>query len=167
MNNKKLHTIKNSGFKVPKGYFESLDDNVLGKLKANFNLRDIKSNSFKTPDDYFETFDEKLFKSLETETKVRHLITWKQLTYISGIAASFLIFFNLYFSQPKNVNFDSLETASITNYLTEENFNTYELASLFSEDELTSDKFTEEPINESVLEEYLYENASIEDLIIE
>ncbi|GAA4817401.1 hypothetical protein [Litoribaculum gwangyangense] len=162
---KNLKNIRSTGFKVPKDYFENFEETLLGEIKLK---ETIHKSGFKTPESYFETIDDTVLKSIETNSKVKQLIPWKQLTYISGIAASILIIINLYLKNSKNqVSFDSLETASITHYLTEEEFNAYELAGLFSEEELTSDKFIEEPIKESALEAYLYENASIEDLITE
>ena len=166
MNKKRIHNINNTGFKVPKDYFNNLEDVIMNDIHLK---ESIKGSGFNTPKNYFETFDDKLFDTLETkpETKVRKLSPWKPLAYVSGIAASFLILFGLYHYNSNNLSFETLETASIANYLSEENYSSNELASFFSEEDLTVEGFIDEPIGETILEEYLIEHTMIEDLMAE
>ena len=56
--------------------------------------------------------------------------------------------FNIVFNTPEKLTFESLETASIENYLAEEDFTSYEFASLLTEDELNSEAFINTDISE-------------------
>ena len=169
MKNNNLHNIKSSGFKTPNDYFESFDEKLLAKLKDNDKLDAIKSTGFKVPNDYFETVDENILNAIENteETKVVKLFSWKKAAYVSAVAASLILMFNIIFNTKEKLTFDSLETASIENYLAEEDFTSYELASLLTEDELNSETFINTNITEDSLEDYLLNNANIEDLLVE
>ncbi len=169
MKNNKLHNIKASGYKTPEHYFESFDDRLLDKLKENNTLNAIESTGFKVPGDYFETVNNKILSNLDNkdETKVVALFSWKKMGYASAVAASLILLFNVIFNTPEKVTYESLETASIENYLVEEDFTSYEFASLLTEEELNSEAFINTTISEESLEDYLLENANIEDLLIE
>ena len=47
MENQNLKNIKQSGFKVPKGYFENLEESLLNASVLNI---DIKDSGFKVPE---------------------------------------------------------------------------------------------------------------------
>ena len=169
MKNNNLHNIKSSGFKTPDKYFESFDEILFAKLKDEDNLEINKSTGFKVPNDYFETVDDKILKAINNkeETKVISLFSWRKVAYASAVAASLILMFNIVFNSSEKLTFDSLETASIENYLAEEDFTSYELATLLTEDELNSEAFINTNITEDSLEDYLLNNANIEDLLIE
>ncbi|WOD44301.1 hypothetical protein [Hwangdonia lutea] len=169
MKNKNLHNMKSSGFKTPDNYFESFDDKLLAKLKAQNKLDDIKTTGFKVPNDYFETIDDAILSTVQNQkdTKVVSLFSWRKMAYASAVAASIILMFNLFFNTPEKLTFDSLEIASIENYLAEEGFTTYELATLLTDEELNSEAFTNTQITEDSLEDYLLNNANIEDLLID
>lgn len=169
MKNNNLHNIKTSGFKTPDKYFESFDEILFAKLKDEDNLEINKSTGFKVPNDYFETVDDKILKAINNkeETKVISLFSWRKVAYASAVAASLILMFNIVFNSSEKLTFDSLETASIENYLAEEDFTSYELATLLTEDELNSEAFINTNITEDSLEDYLLNNANIEDLLIE
>ncbi|MCL6294394.1 hypothetical protein [Jejuia spongiicola] len=164
-----LHNIKTSGHKTPEKYFESFDDRLFSKLRDGNELDTIKSAGFKVPNDYFETVNDKILSKLENknEAKVIPLFSLKKVAYVSAIAASLVLMFNVVFNTPEKVTYESLEIASIENYLVEEDFTSYEFASLLTEDELNSEVFTNTDISEESLEDYLLDNANIEDLLIE
>ncbi len=44
MNKNKLHTIKDSGFKTPKNYFDGLEDSIMNQIKLQGK---IESTGFK------------------------------------------------------------------------------------------------------------------------
>ncbi|WP_034043996.1 hypothetical protein [Wocania ichthyoenteri] len=169
MKNNNLHNIKSSGFKTPGKYFESFDEILLTKLKNKDELKVSKSTGFKVPDDYFKTVDDKILSSLDNkeETKVISLFSWRKVAYASAVAASLILMFSITFNASEKLTFDSLETASIENYLVEEGFTTYELATLLTEEELSSETFINTNISEDLLEDYLLNNTNIEDLLIE
>ncbi|MEH6535719.1 MAG: hypothetical protein V7719_04955 [Psychroserpens sp.] len=165
MTQKKLDTIKTSGFKIPKDYFSQVEEQILNEV----HLKDkVDTSGFDVPESYFESFEEKIFNKIEaeTETKVVSLIGWKKIIYASAIAAALVLMFNVFFSSEK-ITFDSLEIASIENYIEQEDYSNYELASLLTEEELSKDNFIDNEIPENSIEDYLLEHVEIEDLIIE
>jgi hypothetical protein len=166
--NNNLNKIKTTGFNTPKDYFESFDKKLLSKLASKNQLDTIKSTGFNIPEGYFETVDEIIFNKVENkkETKVVQLFSWKKVAYTSAIAASLILMFNI-FNPSDELTFDALEMATIENYLFDEDFLSYEIASLLTLDDLNSDVFTNTNISEATLEDYLLDNTNIEDLLIE
>mgnify|MGYP000168009999 CR=1 FL=1 len=138
-----LHKIKSSGHKTPDKYFESFDDRLLSKLKEDNKLDAIKSTGFKVPNNYFETVNDKILNTINNneETKVIPLFSWRKAAYVSAVAASLILMFNVFFNTPDEVTYESLEIASIENYLVEEDYTSYEFASLLTDDELNSEAF--------------------------
>ena len=163
MNSNNLHNIKRTGFKTPDAYFDSFDDILLNQLKLDAHLKDKTASGFKAPKGYFESFDATVLKQLP---KVITLPLWKKVASVSGIAASLAILLTV-FNTTENVTFESLETASIENYIYEENMNTYDIASFLNEDDLVIENFVTTPITDESIESYLLDNTTIENLMIE
>jgi hypothetical protein len=163
MKTNKLHTIKNTGFKVPEDYFGTLEDTILSDLK----LKEITSESgYRVPNNYFETLEEKIITCIkpEKDVKVIKLFTWKKVLYASSIAASLILMLNIFID--KNITMDSIETASIENYIVNEDMDLNEFASLFSEDELSNIQLITDGYNSENIEDYVFDNLEIEDIII-
>lgn len=152
---KKIQNIKSTGFKVPERYFESLDSKILDKTKTTSLLNRKTESGFKVPDGYFENFNVK--------PKKEKVITLKQVLYISSIAAALVLLFTTFIPR-EETTFDSLETATIENYLLEEHYETSEIASLLADDELSLETFDLVPSDE-IIEDYLIQNTSIDNLI--
>jgi hypothetical protein len=163
MNKNKLHNIKDSGFKVPKNYFDSLEDSIMNQIKLQEKIED---SGFKTPDNYFESLDDKILDKVAHKPRVISLFTKRNLFYASSIAAALVIMFGILINN-NDLTFDDLEIASIENYIYNEDIDTYEIASLLTEEDLITDNFIESEISEDLIEDYLLENATLEDLIIE
>ena len=163
MNKNNLHNIKNSGFKTPKNYFDSFEDSVMNQIKLQEKIED---SGFRVPSNYFDSLDDKILGKVAHEPKVIPLFTKRNLLYVSSIAAAIVLMFNI-IGNNKQLTFDDLEIVSIENYLSEENIDTQEFASLLTEDELTADNFIDTNITDEALEDYIMQNATIEDLIIE
>lgn len=167
MNSNNLHNIKQTGFKTPDAYFEYFDEMLLNQLKLDAHLKDKTASGFKAPKSYFESFDATVLKQLQKEEpKVITLPLWKKVASVSGIAASLAILLTV-FNTTENVTFESLETASIENYIYEENMNTYDIASFLNDDDLVIENFVTTPITDESIESYLLDNTTIENLMIE
>jgi len=166
MKKNKLNTITGSGFKTPKDYFKSLEDNLLQEIKVK---EASNKTEFKVPKDYFETLDDKILNTIneKRETKVINLFSWKKTAYIATIAASLIILLNITFSNKNKLTIDNIETASIENYLLSEELETIDIASLFTDEEFSQITFTETIIPSENLDNYIIENIAIEDLITE
>ncbi|WP_028873375.1 hypothetical protein [Psychroserpens burtonensis] len=166
MKEKELYTIKTSGFKVPKDYFSQVEEQILSEVQLKST---VDVSGFDVPDSYFESLENKIFLKLEEEqdVKVIPLFSWKKVMYVSAIAACLVLMFNVFYNASETITFDSLETASIENYLEQEDYTSYELASLLTEDELNINNFTDTEISEESLEDYLFDQSNIEDLILQ
>lgn len=166
MKQEKLHNIKSSGFKTPDNYFESFDDKLMQRLTDETIIKGIEDTGFKTPDGYFNTVEDKVLKRLKpkNETPVISIFRRKQFYYVSGIAASLLLLFAVFISQPQT---EELSVDLVENYLIESDLNTYELAELLVDTNMLEDDFTitETIYKEENLEDYLLENADIESIL--
>ena len=135
-------------------------------------LHNINSAGFKTPHDYFESFDEKIISKLnaknlgEKESKVIQLFSIRNLIYVSSIAAAILLLFNLSIFEIKPT-FDTLETETVENYIIDENISSYEIAALLSDEHIDEAFIIDYFVNDDNIEEYLFDNADIEALMIE
>lgn len=163
MTDRKLHNIKDSGFKVPKNYFDGLEDSIMNQIELQEKVSD---HGFKTPDNYFESLEDKILEKSTFKPKVISLFTKRYLIYASSIAAAFVLMFAI-FNKNDTISFDDLETATIENYLFEKDISTFELVSLFTEENLIDENYIDSELTEDGIEEYLLENTTIEDLIIE
>lgn len=166
MKQKKLDTIKTSGFKTPKDYFSKVEEQILSEVSM---IDKVEQSGFEVPESYFDSVEKSILNQVtpENDTKVVSLFTWKKVMYTSAIAASLILMFNVFYSPSENINFEDIEMASIENYIEAEDYTSYELAALLTEDELNKDNFIDNNISEDLLEDYLLDQVDIEDLIIE
>lgn len=164
MKNNNLHNIKSSGFKTPDNYFESFNETLLPKLKDKLELN--KATGFKVPDDYFKTVDDNILRYINSkkETKVITLFSWRKVAYASAIAASLIFMFNALFNMKEEVNFNSIETASVEDYIITQDINVYDIASLLEDDALDEVNYTESDFSEKNIETFLINNLNIQDL---
>ncbi|MGK0252642.1 MAG: cell division protein FtsL [Mariniflexile sp.] len=164
MKTNKLHTIKKAGFKVPKNYFKSLEDVILNDIK----LKEIApSSGYKLPENYFDLLENKITSTVIPHKKVKviNLFTWRKAIYVAAVAASFILMFNIFFNDTKIVTLDTIETASIENYIINEELETNEIASLFTDDDLSEVHLINDTYNSETLENYVFDNLEIEDII--
>jgi hypothetical protein len=169
MKNKNLNSIKKVGFKIPDNYLESFDNSILNKLNKTQSLKNNYKSGFKTPDHYFEQLDDTLINKLTTKktVKIISLVSWRKVTYITGIAASIILMVSLFNNNKSQPTFGDLEIALIENYITEKDFTNDDLASLLSEESLTLNNFMDSNLNSSHLEEYILDHSSTEDFFNE
>ncbi|MEL0457144.1 hypothetical protein WJN01_12970 [Flavobacteriaceae bacterium SZ-1-7] len=165
MNKNKIHNIKEAGFKVPNNYFNNFEDVVMNQIKLT---EKVSHSGFKTPYGYFDTLEDRIIEktSEQNSSKVISLFNKRTLIYISGVAAAVLLLFNL--SIFERDPWSSLDTETVENYLLDENIlDSYELASLMTEEELAESDFTDVNFDDENIETYLLNHLDVEDLIAE
>ncbi|CAH8290639.1 hypothetical protein EV196_107151 [Mariniflexile fucanivorans] len=164
MNTNKLHNIKEAGFKVPKDYFESLEDIVLSEVKLQ---ETISKPGYKVPDHYFNSLEDKIINAVQPQkdTKVIKLITWQKASYAAAIAASFILIINIFFNKTEHITIETIEIASIENYIIDEDLETDEFASLFTKEDLMDVQLIHDGYSSETLENYVFDNLEIEDII--
>lgn len=178
MKKQKLHKVapilssisKKSGFKVPNAYFETLEVDVLSKIKAQELNSKIDKNSFKTPeayfnsvediviaklkaeslqqnknanvpDSYFDTIEASVISKLKTPKKVISLKTVSKYLAPIAVAASLLLIFTLNINK-KTITFESLATSDIEQFIDYGmvDIDTQTLASTFSDIEIKTEE---------------------------
>jgi len=156
---------KKNGFNVPDNYFNSLEDIVLTKLKAEA----IQKNSTNTiPDNYFATVEDDVLNKIKSERKpkVIHLKYITKIVAPIAIAASLLLLMYLN-TTSKTYTLDNISTASIENYFEdgENDIDILSIASLYTESELEEESY-DSTITNTEVEKYL-SKEDLEDIIYE
>lgn len=163
----KLNDIKNTGFKTPKDYFDTVEDAVFSKLKTEDITDNIEDTGFKLPDNYLNTIEDKVFTKLESkDTKVISIFSKRNLLYISSVAAAIVILFSVLMKKEITLDQD-LDYDMVKNYIIDQDVSSYELAALLTEEELSSinSEIMAEAFSDEDMEDYLIENINIEDII--
>ncbi|MDC9723315.1 MAG: hypothetical protein PSN34_11195 [Urechidicola sp.] len=128
----KLSELKamKTGFEVPNGYFESLEDKVISKIKSDV-IKDI-------PEGYFDTIEDRVFEKIKREDpKVISLKS--RLVKIAAplaIAASILLLITLQLFKTSNEDiFANLETSEIETWINngDLDLNTFEITSVYND----------------------------------
>jgi hypothetical protein len=112
--NKNIHE-NNSGYKVPKGYFDTLEESLVNKLKSSSYS---EKSGFTVPTNYFSEFDLKT-PSEETSPKVIRLKDWSKWIAAASIVAFAVIgaWYIDSISPGKNLQFSDLDNDMIERYL--------------------------------------------------
>lgn len=161
-----LKNIKASGFKTPENYFEGVEDSVLNQI----HLKSIEGSGFKIPEGYLDTLDDTIIAkvSKNNDTKVINLFSRKNLLYMSSVAAAILLLFNLSIFESKRVaSFDTLDTATLENYILSEYIDSYEISSLMNNEEINEEAFIDYNFSDEHMEDYILNNIDIEGLFLE
>jgi len=159
--NRNLNKIKGSGFKAPENYFQGLENSVLNKIK----LKDIETPGFTMPKGYLDTLEDNVLAKVSEnkDTKVINLFSRRNLLYVSSIAASILLLFNLsVFESNRTASFDTLDTATVENYIMNEYINSYDMASLLTDENIVEEDFIEHSFSDENVENYILNNIDIE-----
>ena len=159
--------IKNTGFETPKNYFDSVEDAVFSSLQSEKLKNSTSDPGYSIPEGYFDSLEDKVLSKIDKpETKVISLNTRKLLYTATSIAAILVLYFTL-FSKTERNTLDSLDTEVVEAYILEQEIDSYELASLLTDediDTINGDIFKEE-FNTDQLEEYILENIELESII--
>ena len=168
MKKENLNSIKNTGFKVPEGYFDDVSMNVLNKIGGMEKEELPATHGFKTPNNYFDEIESKVLAkaSEDSQTKVIPIYKRKALYYLSGIAAAILIIISIF---PLNSSNNELTIEMVETYFEDSGLDSYELAELLVETELLEiEDLTIEPTYDDLeIEAYLLDNADLEQIIIQ
>lgn len=172
-----LHSNK-SGFKLPEGYFESFEENLLNKLASDDSSQDILdkdvSSGHVMPNGYLDSFEENLIKKLQQSEytpkkgKIVSLFSRRNVLYISGIAAMIAIIISIAIDKNNPaLTIDSLDIADIQAYIEDGNldFSNDDIAALLDDDANYEDTFENKTISEEELLEYL-SNEDLDDEMI-
>jgi hypothetical protein len=161
MNQKKLDTIKTSGFTTPQNYFSQVEEQILNEVHL---INKTDQSGFEVPNNYFDTLDENVLGQLEQNKPVFILNPRQSFYYIAGIAASLILLFAIFINKESK---DDISAEMVEAYFEASDLDTYELLELLVHAELLEDDFviSETNYNEENIEAYLLEYSDIEELL--
>ena len=158
-NNKKfsLNEIKDSGFKTPTNFLDSVEDDFFSKLTEE---KLPNSNGFEVPKDYFNSLEDEILKKITPKTKVISLGSRLKKMIPLAAAASVLLFIGInYFSvQSETITFDDISSTEIENWLENgyTSINTTDLASVLDETDFNDNELIDNTtIEDTEIEDYL------------
>lgn len=122
---------------------------------------------FKTPDHYFENFSAKIMEQLTvSEPKVISIFE-KRKKLIMMVAAILLLALMIPILNSGNANSKELDSATIENYITyESNMNQYDLINVLETEDINKIS-TSLVLEDEAIEDLLYTNSNLENLLSE
>ena len=166
MKKENIHNITSSGFKTPANYFESLDAQILERLADKEMISGIDNPGFTVPKDYFDSVESMVFEKLtaQPEQPVITLKPRRTFYYVAGIAASLVLLVSLVFNNTNDsLSINTIDTASIENYLYQEDYSYDDLANLLQTDYMSETDFIDINISDDYIDQYI-DNIDPEDL---
>ena len=137
---------KNNPFKVPKGYFDTLEETLLEKTKTNYN-----AYGFQTPKGYFNHLEKEILQKTTRNNKKKGNIITRVIFGSASIAAAFLLFFTL--QSPSETLVAENKEQAFEDYIETyylEDFDSFEFLSLMEEGEIESTlTYNSKPRNEN------------------
>jgi len=161
---------KNSGFEIPKDYFEKFEERLFAKLDEDVIPKEA---GFSVPGGYFDIVEEDIMKGVVKtkvdQPKVIGLNSRRVIIYVSSIAASVAIIFGLIGKYSTSESFNDLQISTIESYIEEGNvtIDSYEIASLLADEDIENGNFLSEPFSDESLETYLLDNIDDSSILIE
>jgi hypothetical protein len=164
-----LENIEAPGYKTPPSYFDSLEARVITRLNEGIELDQIQESGFKAPDGYFKTVEKNVEKALNKDevVKVVPLFSRRNIMYATGIAAMIMIMLGIFLDKGDTININSLDIELVETYLEQQDLDTYDIASLLNDEDLVQEDLgiIDDDFSEELLEDYLIDNADLEDII--
>jgi len=155
--NTENNKLRKNPFEIPNGYFDSVEDIVLAKLKAEAMN---KVNSSSVPDGYFETFEETVISEIKTSKPKVISLKSRVVKIMAPIAitASLLLVFILS-SDNQLYTFEDLTSSDIEQWIENEDitFDEIELALVIEDSDLSGFEHSSKYSDEELLE-YLNES---------
>ena len=180
MKENRLPYHNKTGFQIPEGYLESLEDRILSKVlspeldpsEVDLSTSQKTKKPFTVPGNYFENLEDRVMKNIQgqkkKEPKLISLLTKEAFYYVAGIAAIFLaVITNVSGPQTEQNSLETLDMLSLESYLEENyDYSSPEVSNLVSEDVLSITTSAQTSyIDQEALMEYLQENIEEPSLI--
>jgi hypothetical protein len=162
MENKNIHNDdwlsnlpKDSGFDVPKGYFDSVEDEFSARLREE-SLPD--ASGFDVPEGYFDGLEDVILSKVELPKHGKVIPLRTRILRISSIAAVFAVMLTVYFSVPNDVTTPSSD--EIAAWIDENihDIDTEYIVGAFDEDTTLDESFFEDSLEDNTIENYLDED---------
>ena len=125
MSSKDLSYRKNQPFKVPEGYFDSLEERILKAAASSASKEESLErfeSGFTVPDYYFEKLEDRVMERVQEpkQTKVRSLFKRETLYAFAGIAAVLVaIVSTQLLKQPDDLSMQNIDMLALEGYIEE------------------------------------------------
>ena len=169
MKDKKIY-YNELGFKVPDGFFENLEDQLMDYVSLKSQLP--SDTGFKVPDGYFDALTDELLNTpvhITEETPVKKINWWYPAI---AVAAGLAVLFSLNITGESNttVDFAQLETAEIEEFfMYQQDYEQIESLELLYEDQpdVLEEINIREELSQDVLYNYLLDDLELNEIITE
>ena len=167
-NNFKNKASKKSGFTVPKGYFDSFDEELDAKIRAN---GFPKSPGFKAPEGYFDNFEINVEKRKPKGKLIE--LSFSKFKYAAAAAVVVGFLSTFYLLIPSNGSYDKLyndiSQQEIDSWFdqNEIEISSIDMVAVYSEDLSEATDLLESNFNEQNITSYLQESSETEIVIHE
>ncbi|GHA41716.1 hypothetical protein GCM10007103_23760 [Salinimicrobium marinum] len=167
MKKNKLPYHKDRNFKVPEGYFETLEDRIMQKVagpEKNDILKGRKDAGFNVPENYFLNFENELFEKLENKKKTSKIISIlnkEVFYYFAGAAAVFIAVVTTVFTNPVQQagSIEDLDMVTLERYLFETMETNNSGVQFMNEEEAYAAPGGQPDVDFEALYDYLNENV--------
>ena len=169
-----------SGFKVPSGYFDNLEDNLFDKVFNEEKQLEEKAlpakTGFKVPDAYFDGLEDLLVKKVETQQPVNQPKVIKgnfrkTLFYAAAVAAIFVGLYTTIFTlgNKQTANWDDVELSAIEYYIDQGyiDLSDTEFSNMIIEDGYIVEESDFATMSNEAMFEYIDENVEDPSYILE
>lgn len=175
MKKNRLPYQNKTGFQIPEGYLDDLEERLLAKvtpLMGDSPLWGKAEKPFAVPENYFDSLEDRIMDAVQgqekKEPKVISLIPRDIVYYVAGVAAVLLAIVSITSEpQPASLSLENLDLLSLENYLEESfDYGHPEVAGYIAEDDFSFATPTRSHgIDQEAVIEYLHENIEEPSLI--
>ncbi|WBL20976.1 hypothetical protein [Zunongwangia sp. HRR-M8] len=165
-----------SGFKVPSGYFENLEeqlfDTVLNEGKQIQEIELPVETGFKVPEAYFDGLEDRLVEKIEPkQPKLIKVNFRKTLYYAAAIAAIFVVLYTTFFKlgNEQSASWDDVELSAIEDYIDDGyvDLSDTEFSNMIFEDGYIVEESDFAAMNSDAVFQYIDENVEDPSYILE
>lgn len=162
MENKNIHNDdwlsnlpKDSGFEVPEGYFDTVEDEFSARLREEALPN---APGFTTPEGYFDGLEDIILSKVADSKKGKVISLRTRILRVSNIAALFAIMLTIYFSVPDEISTPSSDEIAAWVDENISDIDTEYILGAFDEETLLDESLFEDSIENNTLENYLDED---------
>lgn len=159
---------KKDGFQTPENYFEGLEDTLRDRIALHDHMPE--QEGFLIPDGYFENFETEVRNKISAGPgKVRHLHYLKRGLAVAASILGLLFLSTLFFNTEGDFSFEQVTTSDIEWLMEQGVLEVPEIFLMEQAENMNLNDITmyTEPINTSILEEYLLDEMDVYEVLEE
>lgn len=168
MKNSKLNKHYHGGFKTPEAYFENVEARLFSNAELSQSKYVTSQSGFITPDNYFDSLEARVLSKIENKpSKVISIFRNQWMSASIAVAASITLLLFLFSNNTEEVSFNSVETASIENYILNTDITANDISQYLTDEDLNNSLTEHTMLSDDNIENYLLNNSNLEHLLID